>query len=67
MYPDPKWLSGFCSHGELSTKGSVCLFCFWAMGVRLESPISLIMCEPVLALLTLSSTLLAMKLSCASV
>lgn len=43
------------------------LFSFWVMGVGLEGPISLIMCDPGLAPLTLSSGLLVMKLSCVPV
>lgn len=46
------------------TKGSSQLFFFWVMGVGLKVPISLIMCDPGLAPLTLSSGLLAMKPSC---
>lgn len=63
MYADSKWLPGFGSHNEV-TKGSSQLFFFWVMGVGLKVPISLIMCDPGLAPLTLSSGLLAMKPSC---
>lgn len=66
MYIDP---SGFLVIVLVVTvtKGSVYLFFFWVMIVGLESPISLIMCDPGLALVTLSSGLLVTKLSCASV
>lgn len=46
------------------TKGRSQLFFSWVVGVGLQVPIGLIMCDPGLAPLTLPSGLLAMKPSC---
>lgn len=63
----PQVTSWFWFLWWLFTKGMIYLFFSWVLSVGLERPISLIMCDPGLALLTLSSGLLVTKLSCASV